>query len=138
MTAASSLMPCAAFVSLNRRYASDGPDLFFLFHRRRLWNPSQGCWMGWERKRGKLSEFNRLLRGDRRHELRGLAAPSRLPCPHIRFVITLDADTQMPRDTVGRLVGTLAHPLNQPRFDRAGRAGWSRATACSSRGSASI
>ena len=51
--------------ALNERYASGGPDLFFLFHRRRLWNPAQGCWMGWERKRGKLSEFNRLLRGDR-------------------------------------------------------------------------
>ena len=56
--------------ALNARYAGDGPDRFFLFHRRRLWNPVQGCWMGWERKRGKLSEFNRLLRGDRGHELR--------------------------------------------------------------------
>ncbi len=51
--------------ALNARYAGDGPDQFFLFHRRRTWNPVQGCWMGWERKRGKLSEFNRLLRGDR-------------------------------------------------------------------------
>ena len=66
--------------ALNRRYAGDGPDLFFLFHRRRLWNPSQGCWMGWERKRGKLSEFNRLLRGDTRHELFGAAAPTRRAC----------------------------------------------------------
>ena len=51
--------------ALNERYASGGPDIFFLFHRRRLWNAAEGCWMGWERKRGKLLEFNRLLRGAR-------------------------------------------------------------------------
>ena len=49
----------------NERYADGGPDRFFLFHRRRQWNPAEGCWMGWERKRGKLAEFNRLLRGAR-------------------------------------------------------------------------
>lgn len=106
--------------ALNRRYAGDGPELFFLFHRRRLWNPSQECWMGWERKRGKLSEFNRLLRGDTGTSYSWCSSePSRLP--RIRFVITLDADTQMPRDAAGRMVGTLAHPLNQPRFDPAAR-----------------
>ena len=74
--------------------------------------------MGWERKRGKLLEFNRLLRGDRETSYAVLSAdPASLP--RIRFVITLDADTQMPRDTAGRLVGTLAHPLNRPRFDAA-------------------
>ena len=102
--------------ALNDRYRGDGPELFFLFHRRRLWNPSQGCWMGWERKRGKLSEFNRLIRGDRETSYSVCSSdPANLP--RTRFVITLDTDTQMPRDTVGRLVGTLAHPLNQPRFD---------------------
>jgi cyclic beta-1,2-glucan synthetase len=50
--------------ALNRRYAPNGLPRFFLFHRQRRWNPSEGCWMGWERKRGKLDEFNRLLRGD--------------------------------------------------------------------------
>jgi cyclic beta-1,2-glucan synthetase len=104
--------------ALNQRYAADGPDLFFLFHRRRQWNPAQNCWMGWERKRGKLSEFNRLLRREKGTSYAVSSAdPAELPAT--RFVITLDADTQMPRDTVGRLVGTLAHPLNQPRFDPA-------------------
>ncbi|QEH38872.1 N,N'-diacetylchitobiose phosphorylase [Aquisphaera giovannonii] len=104
--------------ALNRRYAGGGPDLFYLFHRRRLYNPAQGCWMGWERKRGKLSEFNRLLRGhrDTTYDVQS-GDPSALP--RTRFVITLDADTQMPRDTVNRLIGTIAHPLNQPRFDAA-------------------
>ncbi|MGC8642595.1 MAG: GH36-type glycosyl hydrolase domain-containing protein, partial [Isosphaeraceae bacterium] len=101
---------------LNRRYAGNGSDLFYIFHRRRLWNSAQGCWMGWERKRGKLSEFNRMLRGDRNTTYAFRSAdPASLP--PTRFVITLDADTQMPRDTVGRLIGTLAHPLNQPQFD---------------------
>ncbi len=102
--------------ALNRRYGNGGADIFFVFHRRRLWNEAQGCWMGWERKRGKLLEFNRLLRGARDTSYSVLSAdPASLP--RIRFVITLDADTQMPRDTAGRLVGTLAHPLNRPRFD---------------------
>ncbi|HXG11673.1 MAG TPA: glycosyl transferase family 36, partial [Gemmataceae bacterium] len=114
--------------ALNRRYAphpsssggergeGGGPDRFFLFHRRRLWNPSQGCWMGWERKRGKLCEFNRLLRGDRTTSYSVISGDlSRLP--PIRYVITLDADTQLPRETARRLIATLAHPLNRPRFD---------------------
>ena len=110
---------------LERALSRDGDaarTVFFLFHRRRLWNPAQGCWMGWERKRGKLLEFNRLLRGARDTSYSVLSAdPSSLP--RIRFVITLDADTQMPRDTAGRLVGTLAHPLNRPRFDAVAAAG---------------
>ena len=102
--------------ALNQRYAADGPELFYLFHRRRLWNPAENCWMGWERKRGKLSEFNRLLRGD--HGTTYMVSSSDLAAvPRTRFVVTLDADTQMPRDTVRRLIGTMAHPLNQPRFD---------------------
>ena len=106
--------------TLNERYAGAGPDRFFLFHRRRCWNPIQGCWMGSERKRGKLSEFNRLLRGDRdTNYVVQSADPATLP--HIRFVITLDADTILPRESARRLVGTLAHPLNAPRFDPAQR-----------------
>jgi cyclic beta-1,2-glucan synthetase len=104
--------------ALNERYAPNGPDRFFLFHRRRLWNPAQGCWMGWERKRGKLTEFNRLLRGATDTSYTVLSGdPASLP--HTRYVITLDADTQMPREAARRLVATLAHPLNRPRFDPA-------------------
>jgi cyclic beta-1,2-glucan synthetase len=102
--------------ALNQRHGAGGADIFFLFHRHRRWNEAQGCWMGWERKRGKLLEFNRLLRGARDTSYAVMSAdPASLP--RISFVITLDADTQMPRDTAGRLVGTLAHPLNRPRFD---------------------
>ena len=104
--------------ALNKRYRNGGPDIFFMFHRRRLWNAAERCWMGWERKRGKLLEFNRLLRGDRDTSYAVLSVdPERLP--RTRFVITLDADTQMTRDTARRLVGSLAHPLNRPRFDSA-------------------
>ncbi|MCW3016999.1 MAG: glycosyltransferase (phosphorylase)/cyclic beta,2-glucan synthetase, partial [Solirubrobacterales bacterium] len=106
---------------LNARYATGGPPKFFLFHRRRLWNPVQGVWMGWERKRGKLSEFNRLVRGATDTSYAAFSDdPAQLR--DVRFVITLDADTQMPRDTARRMIGTLAHPLNTPRFDpNAGR-----------------
>ena len=101
---------------LNRRHGTtaDGGARFLLFHRRRLWNASEQTWMGWERKRGKLHELNRLLRGatDTSFLPTGSVAPS-----GVRYVITLDADTRLPRGAVERLVGTMAHPLNQPRFD---------------------
>jgi cyclic beta-1,2-glucan synthetase len=104
----------AAVKRLNARYG--GGPRFFLFHRRRVWNPVQGCWMGWERKRGKLAEFNLLLRGNRDTTYAVLSSdPAALP--RIRFVITLDADTQLPREAAARLVGILAHPLNRPQFD---------------------
>jgi len=102
---------------LNRRHeaAPDQGERFLLFHRRRLWNESEQAWMGWERKRGKLHELNRLLRGatDTSFVPTGAVAPS-----GVRYVITLDADTRLPRGAVDQLVGTMAHPLNRPRFDR--------------------
>ncbi|MBI1848329.1 MAG: glycosyl transferase, partial [Candidatus Rokubacteria bacterium] len=101
---------------LNRRHgpAPDGGERFLLFHRRRLWNESGRVWMGWERKRGKLHELNRLLRAatDTSFVPTGAVAPS-----GVRYVITLDADTRLPRGAVERLVGTMAHPLNRPRLD---------------------
>jgi cyclic beta-1,2-glucan synthetase len=104
--------------ALNARYAADEP-VFYLFHRRRLWNPAQGRWMGWERKRGKLEEFNRMLRGDTTTSfLNGPEAIAALS--PVRYVVTLDEDTQLPRQAVRRLVGTLAHPLNCPRLNDQG------------------
>jgi cyclic beta-1,2-glucan synthetase len=101
---------------LNARHECEDIPRFFLFHRRRLWNPVQRCWMGWERKRGKLLEFNRLLRGARDTSYQYLSFDPGV-LDGTRFVLTLDADTQLPREAAQRLVATLAHPLNQPRFD---------------------
>jgi cyclic beta-1,2-glucan synthetase len=102
---------------LNSRYARGGPPLFILLHRRRLWNPMQGRWMGWERKRGKLHELNRLLRGaDDTSFLDGAGARATLP-PDVQYVITLDADTRLPRGAAKRLIGKMAHPLNLPEYD---------------------
>ena len=99
---------------LNRRYgASDGDARFYLLHRRRVFNRSENCWMGWERKRGKLHELNRLLRGARDTTFLN---PAVLPSD-VRYVITLDADTRLPRGSASRLIGKMAHPLNRPRFD---------------------
>ena len=107
--------------ALNRRHgknARSGP--FCLLHRARLFNPAQGCWMAWERKRGKLEEFNNfLLTG--KTEAFAVTVGSIRNLPGARFVVTADADTRLPPGTVARLAGTLAHPLNQPVFDEAGR-----------------
>ncbi|MFC5427993.1 GH36-type glycosyl hydrolase domain-containing protein [Paraburkholderia denitrificans] len=108
----------AGIEKLNRRYPATplGPR-FLLLHRRRTWNAEEGVWMGWERKRGKLHELNRLLRGA--SDTSFVALDARLPAvpPQVRYVITLDADTRLPRDTVRRLIGKMAHPLNRPVFD---------------------
>lgn len=107
---------------LNRRHGpAPGGDRFLLLHRRRVWNESQRRWIGWERKRGKLHELNRLLRGaaDTTFLTQEGHAPQ-VP-RNVRFVITLDADTMLPRDAVRRLIGKMAHPLNQPRIDPATR-----------------
>ncbi len=96
-------------------------QLFYFLHRKRLWNPSEGCWMGWERKRGKLHELNLLIRGNQDVSFVNVNTGSKLSTglQKIRFVITLDADTILPTGAARRLVGTLAHPLNHARFDEA-------------------
>ncbi|WP_099867341.1 GH36-type glycosyl hydrolase domain-containing protein [Pararhizobium haloflavum] len=104
--------------ALADRYAFDGRTRFFLLHRRRLFNPSEGVWMGWERKRGKLHELNLLLRGDQDTTYLPLDRP--LP-DDIRYVMTLDSDTRLTRDAVTKLAGKLAHPLNSPVLDKDGR-----------------
>jgi cyclic beta-1,2-glucan synthetase len=111
-----------AMTDLDQKYqqvGNEGEQRFFLFHRQRLWNPSQGKWMGWERKRGKLEELGRFLRGDNATSFLKLTANENIlqQIGHIRYVITADADTVLPPGSAARLVGTLAHPLNQARFD---------------------
>jgi cyclic beta-1,2-glucan synthetase len=105
---------------LNRLHgAAPAGDRFVLLHRRRVWSDGQKQWMGWERKRGKLHELNRLLRGAPDTTFTEVGGRSPGIPPDVRYVVTLDADTRLPRDTVRRLVGKMAHPLNRPRFDAA-------------------
>ncbi len=100
---------------LNDKYAHERTDAFYLFHRARRWNAKEGVWMGHERKRGKLGDLNATLRGalGRFSDVAGETAM----LSDVRYVLTLDTDTQLPRDAARQLVGTLAHPLNQPVFD---------------------
>ena len=101
---------------LNDKYGNEKSSPFFLFHRPRRWNPQERIWMGYERKRGKLAELNLLLRGGapgcfsvvvgRTADLSG-----------VKFVISLDTDTQLPRDSARRFAGAMAHPLNRARYD---------------------
>ena len=101
---------------LNRKHRRPNGDVFFLFHRKRLWNERQGVWMGWERKRGKLGQFNRFLRG-RAADAFSTIAGDPLPLMSVRYVITLDSDTVLPRDSAQMLAGTMAHPLNKAYYD---------------------
>ena len=100
---------------LNNKYLADGEGRFYLFHRHRCYNDFEGVWMGWERKRGKLLDLNNFLLGKsdnfpiKRGELSLLK--------NIRYVITLDQDTQLPRDSARKMVGALAHPLNRAVID---------------------
>jgi cyclic beta-1,2-glucan synthetase len=101
---------------LNLKYSADGRDVFYLFHRPRLWNPQQGVWMSWERKRGKLGQFNRFLRGQGADAFSVIVGDASA-LNQINFVITLDSDTVLPRDAAQMLVGTLSHPLNRAEYD---------------------
>src|SRR3989449_549327 len=103
-------------VDLNARLGQGRTNRFHLFHRARQWNPGEGSWMGWERKRGKLEEFNRLLRGAKDTSFRlHVGDPEVLPS--IRYCITLDSDTRLPLHAARKLIGIIAHPLNRPSFD---------------------
>ena len=113
---------------LNLKYASDRPSVFYLFHRPRVWNARERVWMGYERKRGKLCDFNRVLRSGTPN---ACASPNDSACisrgmvsvgdpallPTFKYVITLDTDTKLPRNAACRLAGAMAHPLNRPVFD---------------------
>jgi cyclic beta-1,2-glucan synthetase len=105
--------------ALNQRH---GDDRFFLFHRERKWCESEQKFIGWERKRGKLEELNGLIDGTRpRGADRLVYVGDPDQCFNVRFVITLDSDTQLPHDAARRMIETLAHPLNRARFDGAGK-----------------
>ncbi len=106
----------AEVAALNEKYSK---QTFFVFHRKRLWNASEGKWMGWERKRGKLQEFNCLLRGAADTSFLPINGRAATAPPGVCYVITLDADTKLPMGVVSQLVGVAAHPLNRPVFDAA-------------------
>ncbi len=107
---------CADLVRrLNKKYRGQGLGSFFLFHRHRVFNPAESVWMGWERKRGKLLDFNKLLRSE--YDSFPVKAGNLSLLSAVRYVITLDADTELPRRSAQRLVGTIAHPLNRAVID---------------------
>lgn len=116
----------AGIETLNNAYDDDGLGVFYLFHRPRVWNPYERVWMGYERKRGKLEQFNALLLEARAGETRTAAGAEsafsdvvgdRSVLGSVKYVITLDTDTQLPRDAAYTLIGNMAHPLNRPVYD---------------------
>jgi len=109
---------CAGIEALREKYEGDRDDIFFLFHRPRKWNAQSDVWMGYERKRGKLSDINALLRdvpGASNHFSHVVGDVSALK--GMRYVIPLDTDTQLPRDSARKMIGAMAHPLNRPILD---------------------
>lgn len=102
--------------ALNLKFGAGQPGPFFLFHRDRQWNVKERVWMGWERKRGKIEEFNRLLRGATDTSF-STQVGHLATLAMVRYCITLDTDTLLPRDAAKRLIGIIEHPLNRPRFN---------------------
>ncbi len=105
------LLAAQCVEELNQKYAGQNGGSFFLLHRHRIFNARQGVWMGWERKRGKLLDLNKFLL--RQHDSFPLKVGPLNLLNEVRYVITLDSDTQLPRGTAARMAGTMAHPLNQ-------------------------
>ncbi len=101
---------------LNQKHKGARGDVFFLFHRPRRWNPRERIWMGYERKRGKIAELNSLIRGGSRDRF-SLVVGDTAILANVKYVITLDTDTQLPRDVARQLVGAMSHPLNRARYD---------------------
>lgn len=101
---------------LNKRYPRADSDNFMLCHRPRRWNPSENVWMGRERKRGKLTDLNNLLRGNIQTNFSLLVGRTDV-LNAVKYVITLDSDTQLPRESARQYVATMVHPLNKPRYD---------------------
>jgi hypothetical protein len=107
---------CANLIKeLNEKYSGRQRGQFLLLHRHRIYNPREKVWMGWERKRGKLMDLNKMLKGN--YDSFPVKAGDTSVLSDVRFVITLDADTELPRGSAQRLIGTLAHPLNQAVID---------------------
>jgi len=106
----------AAVQALNQTYCEDRPCIFYLFHRPRVWNSYERVWMGYERKRGKLEQFNSLLRGGEQSAFSDIVGDLSI-LDSIKYVITLDTDTRLPRDAACTLIGNIAHPLNRPMYD---------------------
>ena len=102
--------------ALNARYPRENSDIFFLCHRAREWNACENIWMGWERKRGKLTDLNNLLRDNNQSHFSLIIGRSDI-FSSIKYVITLDADTLLPRESAQQLVAAMNHPENRPRFD---------------------
>lgn len=108
---------CSSLVEqLNEKYAQEHGGGFFHLHRHRVYNPQENRWMGWERKRGKLLDLNKLILG--REDNFPVKVGDLSFLPRVRYVITLDSDTRLPRETAYKLVGALAHPLNRAVIDR--------------------
>ena len=105
---------------LNGKYREATRDAFFLFHRPRRWNPVERIWMGYERKRGKLADLNAFLRGgtlNKTADRFALVVGETAVLSNVQYVITLDTDTQLPRDAARQFVGAMAHPLNRAQYD---------------------
>jgi cyclic beta-1,2-glucan synthetase len=106
----------AGVEELNAKYKKGKQGPFFLFHRPRRWNSQEKLWMGYERKRGKLADLNWLLRGGPRDNFLLIIGDIEL-LASVKYIITLDTDTQLPRNCARQLVETMAHPLNRALYD---------------------
>ena len=103
--------------ALNKKYCRQNGDTFLLFHRSRQWNPGEKTWMGHERKRGKLTEFNAFLKTGVTKAFSSITGDTAAMRAAVRYVITLDSDTDLPRESARLLVAAMAHPLNAPRYN---------------------
>ncbi len=101
---------------LNIKYHSQNNDIFYLFHRFREWNTSDKIWMGYERKRGKLADINKLIRTGSNESFERIVGNIAI-LTETKYIITLDTDTQLARDSASKFIGTMAHPLNVPHYD---------------------
>ena len=102
--------------ALNEKYRRSTADAFFLFNRPRRFSPQEQIWMGYERKRGKLEDLNALLRGGATDRFSSIVGDIKV-LSNVKYVITLDTDTQLPRDAARQFAAAMAHPLNRAQYN---------------------
>ncbi len=105
--------------NLNAKYEQkqDKMPIFSFIYRKRVWNEKEGSYLGWERKRGMITQFNDYLLGKIRNPFRANTLENQVK-EKIKYIITLDADTDLVLNSAFELVGAMAHILNQPVIDK--------------------
>ena len=103
---------------LNKKYPDEKFTKFNFIYRKRMWNEGEEAYLGWERKRGLLNQFNEYILGNISNPFKTNTITNLASMPPIKYIITLDADTDLVLNSAKELIGAMAHILNKPELNK--------------------